>query len=215
MHLQLIAEREHGDGGRHLRLHAEGHLEHELLALLDRTGLEHELLVLVRAGREVPKGRDGVALDLFVVDRPQQVDQRLQEARLDDGRLVERVDGDVADAGDGGQDQRQVGRLQQPEQRRQPARLDDLELVFLVRREVSERQCGLTLHLRRRGAHEGDERLDQASLGLSQALAVRRVDGDVAQRRRAVVLYVDVRRREKLDEHRHRAGVDQLLSVVV
>lgn len=50
-----------------------------------------------------------MTLDLLVVLEGKQVDERLQEARLNDGRLVLGVDGDVADAGGRGKDERKVG----------------------------------------------------------------------------------------------------------
>ena len=217
MALEVVAQGEHGDGGRHLALHADGHLQHELAALLHGAGLEHELLVAVRAGGQVAQGGDGVALHLLGLGGPQQRDERAQEAGVDDGRLVERVDADVADAGHGREHERQVRGAQQRQQRRQPARPHDLELVLLVRGQVAQGQRGLALHLglRRLRVHELHQRLHQPRLRLRQPLAVAGVDGDVGQRRGAVVLHVHVGREQQLHQHGDGPRQHQLPPVLV
>lgn len=60
-----------------------------------------------------------------------------------------------------------------------------------------------------------DQGLDQTTLGLSETFSIGRVDSDVAQSRCAVVLDVNIRRREKLDEDGNGTGIDELLSVIV
>ena len=67
MGLEIVTEGQNCDSGRHLRLHCYGHIEDELLALLDSTGVENKSLVAVRASRQVSQGGDGMALDFFVV----------------------------------------------------------------------------------------------------------------------------------------------------
>ena len=54
-----------------------------------------------------------MALNLFVVLERQKVDERLQEARLDDRRLVMRVDGYVPDTCSSRENQREVGGLEE------------------------------------------------------------------------------------------------------
>jgi hypothetical protein len=75
---------------------------------LHGAGLEHQLLVAVRARGQVPEGGYGVALYLFVVRRAEEFDERLQESCVDYGRLVERVYGYVADARHGREDEGEV-----------------------------------------------------------------------------------------------------------
>ena len=60
-----------------------------------------------------------------------------------------------------------------------------------------------------------DQRLHQAPFGLGELRAVAGVDGDVAERRRAVVLNVDICGGEELDKNRDCAGIDELLAVVI
>ena len=64
------------------------------------TRLEDEALVSVGAGSEIPQRRYRVALNLFVVGGPEEVNEGSEEEGIDDGGLVEGVDRDVADAGD-------------------------------------------------------------------------------------------------------------------
>lgn len=106
--LEVVAEGEDGDGGRHLGLNGNGDIQHKLLALLHSSGFQHQRLVTIRTSGQVSQRRDGMALDFFVVGRAQEVHQGLQEVCLDDRRLVQGVDGDVADAGDGGEDKRKI-----------------------------------------------------------------------------------------------------------
>lgn len=60
-----------------------------------------------------------------------------------------------------------------------------------------------------------DQGLYQSALCLSEAFAIGRVDGDIAEGGCTVVLDVDIRRREELDENGNGTGIDELLSVVV
>lgn len=84
MRLQLVAESQHSDRGSHFGLDAQRDSENEILAFLDCTGLQHKFLVAIRACREITKCRDGVALNLLVISRAQQVNQRLQKPGFDD-----------------------------------------------------------------------------------------------------------------------------------
>lgn len=43
----------------------------------------------------------------------------------------------------------------------------------------------------------------------------RTIDSDVAQRGRAIVLYVRIRAGQQVDQHRDRSRVDELLPIVV
>lgn len=54
MRLQVIRQSKHRYRRRHLALHAQWHLEHQLLALLHGAGLEHQLLVLIRRRGQIP-----------------------------------------------------------------------------------------------------------------------------------------------------------------
>lgn len=103
--LQLVTKSQHRNGCRHLRLHTQRNVQHKLLALLHRARLEHEALVPVGAGSEIPQRRYRVALNLFVVGGPEEVNEGSEEEGIDDGGLVEGVDGDVADTGDRGENQ--------------------------------------------------------------------------------------------------------------
>jgi len=60
-----------------------------------------------------------------------------------------------------------------------------------------------------------NSRLYETALGLSEFRAVAGINGDVAEGRCAVVLDIDVCRREELDKYRDGASVDQLLAVIV
>ncbi|KAI3486517.1 hypothetical protein L1887_49918 [Cichorium endivia] len=215
LRLEVLGERQHGRTRRHLALHAQRHVEHELLDALHRARLDDRRLVALARRGEVAQRADGVALDLFVVLVAQQVDERVQEAGVDDGRLVGRVDGDVAHARRRRQDERQERRAQQSQQRRQAVGTHDLDLVLFVRRKVTQRERRLALHLERRALHEADQVLHESRLGLGELLAVGRVDGNVAERSGAVVLHVRVRAAEKADEHGDGASVDELLAVLV
>lgn len=108
MCLEVVAQRQHSNGCRHLGLHRHGNVENKLLAFLHRSRVQDQSLVAVRAGGKVPQCRDRVALNLLVVGGPQEVDQGAQKVGFDNGGLVQRVDRNVAYAGDGRQNQRQV-----------------------------------------------------------------------------------------------------------
>lgn len=105
--------------------------------------------------------------------------------------------------------------MEKAEERRQALRPDYLQLVLLVRSQVAEGQSCLALYLGGRRIHEIDQGLHQPWLGLGQLPTVVGVNCDVAQRRRAVVLNVNIRRRQELDQDRNSPGVDELLSVFI
>ena len=70
-----------------------------------------------------------------------QIDQGTEEAGLDDGRLVLRVDRDVADARGGREDEGQEGRLEEAQEGGEAVVLDDLDLVaFCGRRRTSQQK---------------------------------------------------------------------------
>jgi hypothetical protein len=83
-----------------------------------------------------------MTLDLLVLVKRQQLNERLQETRVDDRRLVGRVDGNVSDASGGGENEREVGRVQETEKRGQTVGFDDFELVFLcTKRSLGSALC--------------------------------------------------------------------------
>jgi len=78
-------------------------------------------------------------------------------------------------------------RAEQTEQGRQAVGRDDAQLVLLVRGEVAEREGGLALHLEARRVHQRDQALHELGLAHRQLAPIVRVDGDVRERRCAVV----------------------------
>ena len=72
-----------------------------------------------------------MALNLLRLAEAEQVDERFEEAGVDDGCLVLRMDGHVPNACGRGEDEREVCRLNKAKERRQAVVLDNLELVFL------------------------------------------------------------------------------------
>jgi hypothetical protein len=58
-----------------------------------------------------------VALYLFVVLEVEEVDEGLQEAGLNDRRLVLRMNGHISHTSGGGKDKRKIGGLQQAKKR--------------------------------------------------------------------------------------------------
>ena len=72
-----------------------------------------------------------MTLHLLIVLEREKVDERLQEARLNDRRLVLWVDRHVPDTSGSREDERQVGRLKQPKQGGEAISLDNLELILL------------------------------------------------------------------------------------
>lgn len=110
--MQLTAQSQYRHASRHLTLHRQRNSQYEILDPLDRAGLDDSTLVPLAAGSEIAQGRDGMALHFLVLVEREEIDQRLQEARIDDGRFVGRVDGHVPDAGSGGKDQREVRGVQ-------------------------------------------------------------------------------------------------------
>jgi hypothetical protein len=213
--LEIITESQHSDGSGHFGLNGQRDPQNEVLALLNCSGLQDEFFIAIRASRKVAERGDGMALNLLVVSRSKKIHQRLEEARFDDRGFIKRVNGDIANAGNGGEYKRKIGRLEQSQQWRKSLGPDNLQLVFLIGGEVAQSECRLTLDLGGGWVHEMDQGLDQTTLGLSEAFSIRRVDSDVAQGRCTVVLNVDIRRREELDEDGNGTGIDKLLSVVV
>lgn len=130
--LQLFAQRKDGNRCRHFRLHGQSYVQNQLLALLHSTGLQDELLVLVRASSKVAECRNSVTLNLIILCRAKEIDKGSEETGFDDGRLVRGVDGDVSYTRNGGENKWEVGRLQKAEERRQTACANDIELVALV-----------------------------------------------------------------------------------
>jgi hypothetical protein len=57
--------------------------------------------------------------------------------------------------------------------------------------------------------------LDQTGLGLGKSLAIGRVDCNIAEGSCAVILYINIRRGEEVDEDWNSTGVDKLLSVII
>ena len=72
-----------------------------------------------------------MALNLLVVFERKQVDERLQETGLDNGRLGLGVNRDIADAGGSREDEREISGLEQAEERGQAVGFDNLKLVLL------------------------------------------------------------------------------------
>ena len=60
-----------------------------------------------------------------------------------------------------------------------------------------------------------DKSEDEFGLVRSQSFPVSLVDSNVAERSSAVVLNIDIPRRQEGDEDRDRTGVDKLLPVVI
>ena len=120
-----------GRARRHLALDGNGHMEDELLYPLGRSSLDDRALVPLAAGGEVAEGADGVALDLLVLVVREQVDQGREEARLDDRRLVVRVDRDVAHACGRREDEGKEGGAEEAEERREATVAHDFKLVLV------------------------------------------------------------------------------------
>lgn len=147
-------------------------MQHELLDPLCRSRLDNRPLVALRASRQIPQRRNGMALDLLVLIIREQVNQRRQEARLDDGGLVLRVNRDVAYARRGGEDERKEGGAQETEEGGQAVVADDFELVLVVRGEVAQGEGGLALDFEAGGIHKADEVGYELGLALGQLPAV-------------------------------------------
>lgn len=137
-----------------------------------------------------------MALDLLVVGGSKEVDEGLEEVGLDDGGLVHRVDRNVSNAGNRGENERQVGGLQEAEEWVEAVGSHDIELVLLIGSKVSEGKSCLALDLGRSRVHQVDQGLDQLRLGLGQFPSVAGIDGDVAEGGGAVVLNIDIGRGE-------------------
>lgn len=88
-------------------------------------------------------------MDLLVVGGAKKVHQGFEEASIDDRRFIKRMDRDVADTCDSGEDEREVGGLQKAKEWGKTLGPHDFELVFLVGCKVSEGEGGLALDLGR------------------------------------------------------------------
>jgi hypothetical protein len=97
-----------------------------------------------------------VTLDFLVVGASKKMYQRLEETSIDDGRLVHGVNGDVADTGDSGEDERKEGGLEEAEKRTKTTVAHNLELVLLIRGEVAQSKSGLALDFWSMAIHEVD-----------------------------------------------------------
>ena len=90
-----------------------------------------------------------------------------------------------------------------------------VQLVLLIRRQVPQGQSRLTLDLGGRRIHEVDQRLDKLRFRRGQLPSVVRIDSNVAEGGRTVVLDIDVGGGEELHKYRDRAGINELLSVLI
>jgi hypothetical protein len=70
-------------------------------------------------------------LDFLVLVKGKEVEERLEEAGLNDGGFIGGVDGDISDASGSGEDEGEVGGVQEAKERRETFRANDLELIFL------------------------------------------------------------------------------------
>ena len=73
-----------------------------------------------------------MALNLIIFGGTKKIDQRTEESRFDDRRLVRRVNGNISYTCDGREDKWEVRRLQETEERRQTTCSYDVELVAFV-----------------------------------------------------------------------------------
>ena len=119
-------------------MHVHWDLKHQLLDALYSAGFDNSQLILLRTSGQVTQRRDGMTLDLFVVLERQQVDQGLQETRLDDRGLVLRMNRDIAHTSRSGEDEGKVGGLEQTEKGSQTIGLNNLQLVLLYRKSSDE-----------------------------------------------------------------------------
>lgn len=165
-------EAKNSSASRHLTLHGDGNMKDELLDPLGRTRLDDGPLVALGASCQIPERRDGMALNLLILVVREEVDEGRQESRLDDGRLVLRVNGDVADAGGSGEDEGKEGGAKETEEGGEALVADDFELVLVIRGEVAEGEGGLALDLEARRVHEADEVGHELGLALRQFPAV-------------------------------------------
>ena len=98
-----------------------------------------------------------MALDFLVIGASKEMDQRLEETCIDDGRFVHGVNRDVADTGDGGEDKREEGGLEEAKKGTEATVAHNLELVFLIRGEVAQSKSSLTLDLGGVAVHKVDQ----------------------------------------------------------
>ena len=73
----------------------------------------------------------------------------------------------------------------------------------------------MALYLEGRTIHERNKTCDQFRLGLSKFLAVRAIDGDIAECRSAVILHVRVHGVQQTDQYRDSTRIDKLLSILI
>lgn len=99
------AERQNSDTRSHLTLHVQRDIENEVLDLLNRTSLDDLALILLGARGQVTECRDSVTLDFLVLFKGEKLDERVEEASLDDWGFVLRVDRHVSDTGGGGENE--------------------------------------------------------------------------------------------------------------
>ena len=97
-----------------------------------------------------------MTLNFLIVGATEKMYQGLEEASIDDGRFVHGVDGDVADTGDSGEDERKEGGLEEAEKRTKTTVAHNLELVLLIRGEVAQSKSGLALDFCSMAIHEVD-----------------------------------------------------------
>lgn len=126
----LTTEGQNSNTRRHLALDVQGHSQNKIHDFLHGTGVDDLALIFLRAGGKIAQGRDGMALDFLIFLKREKLDERVEETRFDDRRLIQRVNGDVTKAGGGGEDEREVCRGKQAEQGLQTACLDEIQLVF-------------------------------------------------------------------------------------
>ena len=215
LRLEVLGERQDRRACSHLALDAERDVQRELLDALDGARIDDRRLVPLAARRQVAQRADRVALQLLVLLVTQELNQGVQEARVDDRALVLRVDRHVAHARGRREDQREERRAEQAEQRREAVAAHDLDLVLFVAREVAQRKRRLALHLEAAALHQPDQVLHEARLALRELLPVHTVHRNVAQRRGAVVLHIRVGTRQERYQHRDCTRIHELLPVLV
>lgn len=108
-----------------------------------------------------------MALNFLVIFEGKEVDERLQEAGLNDRRLVLRVDRDIANTCGGRKDEGQVGRLEETKEGGETIGLDYVELVLLVAGKIAESKGRLALNLETGTLHKRDKARDKLWFGLS------------------------------------------------
>lgn len=97
---------------------------------IDGSRFDNGALVTLTAGRKVAQRRDGMALHLFVLVKRQKADERLEEASLNDGRLIRGVDRHVAHTRRSRENKWEIRGVQKTKQGLQTVGLDNLNLVL-------------------------------------------------------------------------------------